>query len=88
MNIYSKVAKLKFLLSELLDIYQVNCYFCGKPITNIFGLTIHHINGNHDDNRRENRTPSHTYCHKAYHCSKTMNQRKKKKNMKENYGIQ
>lgn len=30
-------------------------------------LTIHHSNGNHDDNRKKNRKPAHQSCHKRYH---------------------
>lgn len=30
-------------------------------------LTIHHVDGNHDNNELENKALSHTRCHKSYH---------------------
>lgn len=59
------------------------CYFCNKPISeaaemftehgNSVGpklldkISIHHINGDHNDNRDENKALCHTSCHKSYH---------------------
>lgn len=31
-------------------------------------ITIHHRNGNHDDNRKSNRKLSHATCHKNHHA--------------------
>jgi hypothetical protein len=59
------------------------CFFCNKGFlpTDIepkFGnarapifdmdITIHHKNGNHDDNRKANRRVAHQSCHKSYHA--------------------
>ena len=58
------------------------CFFCHKPLISSPNyakegdgqaspisrtITIHHVNGNHSDNRRTNHRLSHTKCHKAYH---------------------
>lgn len=32
-------------------------------------ITIHHNNGNHDDNRKRNRKLSHSTCHKKHHAN-------------------
>src|SRR6266446_9742157 len=32
-------------------------------------ITIHHANGNHDDNRKQNRKLSHGTCHKKHHAN-------------------
>lgn len=39
------------------------------------GLTIHHKNGNHDDNRMENKQLCHTSCHKSFHRTVSNNRR-------------
>lgn len=80
---YSKVAKLKKLCRDLLFIMEAKDFFTNLPIDtddlNIaYKITIHHINGNHNDNRPENMAVSLTRNHKAYHCSKTMKGRSKK----------
>lgn len=58
------------------------CYFCKKPFSyaeefnthgNTIGpkfaekLSIHHLDGNHDNNERENKALCHTSCHKSHH---------------------
>lgn len=59
------------------------CFFCRKPLDeyaadfkthgNSVGpkflekLSIHHINGNHDDNEDSNKALCHTKCHKGHH---------------------
>lgn len=55
---------------------KVICYFCGMRIKHVNRtkwkgkcLFIHHKNGNHSDNRRENIVPSHNSCHTKYHNS-------------------
>ena len=63
----------------------LTCWFCKKPLdTNLFvrpgeapgprftaKLSIHHVNGDHDDQRMENKALCHTKCHKSYHRSKS-----------------
>lgn len=50
------------------------CFFCDDDVTHLGdcgsedGL-VHHINHDHDDNRRENMTAAHHGCHTAYHNS-------------------
>lgn len=57
------------------------CYFCEKVLDETdftqhgeavgpkfsVKLSIHHVNGFHDDQRMENKALSHTKCHKAHH---------------------
>jgi hypothetical protein len=48
------------------------CFFCHLPITKETGrdnesLTEHHINGNHNDDRPENKTFVHRKCHNSHH---------------------
>lgn len=59
------------------------CYFCKEPLANYAdefvehgnaigpkftaALSIHHVNGNHDDNSELNKALAHTKCHKSYH---------------------
>lgn len=33
------------------------------------GITMHHLNGDHDDNRPKNVSPSHDTCHKRHHAN-------------------
>jgi len=37
----------------------------GSPIART--ITIHHKNGNHEDDRQSNKAPCHTGCHKRHH---------------------
>lgn len=58
------------------------CYFCkrelmkdesyakdgdgqGSPIAR--RITIHHVDGNHDNDKRSNKRLAHTRCHKSFH---------------------
>lgn len=59
------------------------CYFCKEQLDSYAGdfvehgnaigpkflekLSIHHVNGDHDDNRSENKALCHTSCHKSFH---------------------
>lgn len=58
------------------------CYFCRKSFAyaeefnthgNTIGpkfaekLSIHHLDGNHENNERENKALCHTSCHKSHH---------------------
>jgi len=67
------------------------CYFCRKPLSPLADawcahgnsegpqftdeITIHHIDGNHENNAPENKALAHRACHKAHH----MNERWAKK---------
>jgi len=90
----SKLSKRKGRLREflilLLKKYDVRCYFCGEPITEEDlpprggdKLTIHHLNGNRDDNSVENLVLVHRRCHKAYHLRQTKNKAKEGSNGEE-----
>lgn len=73
---------------------QVLCVFCKKPLDeygkafaahgNSIGpkfdvqVTIHHIDGNHDNQEDENKALCHTRCHKSYHRSQANAQRAQK----------
>ena len=71
MKIYAKVAKLKKLCEDMFLIFDAKDFFTGKPITDPYNTTVHHINGNHNDNRPENLALSITRNHKSHHCKKT-----------------
>lgn len=48
------------------------CFFCSKEIVKLTGcssnsLCVHHINGNHNDDRPSNRANAHIGCHHRYH---------------------
>ncbi len=48
------------------------CCFCGLIVekfngTSKDGLAIHHIDGNHNNNAKENLAPSHFGCHTGHH---------------------
>ena len=57
------------------------CFFCEKPLVdqsfiahgNSIGpkftekISIHHIDGNHENNEHTNKAPCHTTCHKSFH---------------------
>lgn len=54
------------------------CYFCSKEITKLTGrssssLCIHHLNGNHNDDRPINRVNAHIRCHGHYHSQQLWN---------------
>lgn len=74
---YRRTRKLKLLLQDILKILslydQDKCYFCKKPLVtaDIFKMTIHHINGDHEDNSPENLALSHERCHRSFHAKKT-----------------
>ena len=77
------------LLRFLLPLY--NCHFCLRPLMKgdeeeTFGhrrhsalgvrITIHHLDEDRNNNRRENLRLSHTSCHKAYHIRLNHERRK------------
>lgn len=50
------------------------CFFCGQDLWSpgwwkdgMNGVTIHHRNGDHDDERPRNKVWAHSACHKAHH---------------------
>jgi len=76
-----ELRKLRELIRSLLE--DVKCFLCkevlltegwihvggcdGAPVSS--QITIHHRNGDHDDNQKKNRTYVHTTCHKSYHMA-------------------
>jgi hypothetical protein len=67
------------------------CHFCGLPLlpdaaASGFGhrdhppidaeITVHHADGNHENNAKENRKPCHSSCHKSYHLKLRRQQEK------------
>lgn len=61
---------------------QIWCYFCTKPLEdytdfvthgNAVGpkfdiqVTIHHVDGDHHNNKLDNKALCHTSCHKSHH---------------------
>ena len=54
--------------------YNISCYFCGQRFTKddlprkkVDEITIHHIDGNSRNNKKENLAPAHRKCHKRFH---------------------
>lgn len=60
-----------------------NCYFCHKPLIDtksyakdgdgqgspVRNITVHHKNGNHDDDREKNKALCHDKpCHRSHHA--------------------
>jgi hypothetical protein len=79
-RIRREVGKQRELLWHFLEAEK--CFFCKQllvPPTRVrFGnatappmdldVTIHHKNGNHNDNRKLNRSMAHEKCHKSHHA--------------------
>lgn len=54
------------------------CYFCSNEIVKLTGkdsdsLCVHHLNGDHNDDREANRVNAHCGCHSHYHTMKWLN---------------
>lgn len=50
----------------------LTCFFCGGLITKLTGcdadsLAIHSLDGNHENWKTENKSPSHIRCHSIFH---------------------
>jgi 5-methylcytosine-specific restriction endonuclease McrA len=45
------------------------CFFCGNVVVS---LNIHHVNGDHSDNRPENLAAVHRGCHTSFHKTGTV----------------
>jgi hypothetical protein len=71
---YNHTRKLKQLVQYTLKMLQSDgrhkCFFCSKSllIADLLKITVHHINGNHEDDRPENLALSHDRCHRGYHA--------------------
>lgn len=73
-----------FFCKELLIPEDGNHYAHGDGEGSPFDVdfkkyTIHHKNGDHDDNRKRNRKWSHTKCHKSFHLTLRHKQNRKLK---------
>jgi hypothetical protein len=62
------------MLAYLIEKYEPECFVCSRRITtdefeskSRDGLTIHHRNHVHEDDRIENRTLMHRDCHQVHH---------------------
>ena len=68
-------SRLKELLWTLLLKYHPDCYLCKErfkksdllPSRGSDNLTLHHKDGNHENNNPENWSYSHRTCHKRFH---------------------
>lgn len=78
----SELNKLRELMRFMLR--EEHCFFCkklifndgdqgqcdgdgrGKPIAT--QITIHHVDGNHSNQKRSNKRLAHTSCHKKFHA--------------------
>ena len=76
---YAKYAKSRYpsqKMREAIDNLEhpSYCYFCGKEITKLSGLrgdcvTIHSLDGNHNNWSSDNKVPAHRSCHTAFHLN-------------------
>ena len=68
-----QLQKLRPVLLFMLEKYQPKCFFCSGPLAeeDLYLLTIHHVNQNHEDDSVENKEPAHRRCHKAFHSKYT-----------------
>jgi hypothetical protein len=68
---YKRTRQLKQLCTHFLEKYKPKCFFCHQPITEKDlpdNITEHHINGDHNDNRPENKALAHEIpCHRRHH---------------------
>jgi len=75
--------RLKYFLWRMIEKYQPECYFCGKPFVRnevlpsrgVDQLTEHHIDGNHMNMSNDNCVLVHRRCHKAHHTKDNVNRR-------------
>lgn len=71
---YNRTRKLKQLAEYMLRMLSTDgrdkCFFCEDSLldADILKITVHHINGDHEDNRGENLALSHECCHRGYHA--------------------
>jgi len=80
---YTRLARAKAIIRDLLEILQAgiygpNCYFCGASLIGCdpLKITTHHVNGNHNDNRPENKAPAHEACHRRYNAKVILQSKK------------
>jgi hypothetical protein len=76
-----RLAKLKALVMDLLQ--GKVCFFCHEPFDDPLQVTEHHINGDHFDNRPENKSPAHEKCHRSYHAKIILHRKGKKRALRE-----
>jgi hypothetical protein len=71
---YNRTRKLKQLVECMLKMLESDdrhkCFFCAESLleAELLKITVHHINGNHEDNRSSNLALSHECCHRGYHA--------------------
>ena len=67
---YKRTRQLKQISTYFLEKYKPKCYLCKELLTKKDlpdNITEHHINGDHNDNRPENKALAHETCHRKYH---------------------
>lgn len=69
---YNRTRKLKHLVKDMLKMFDVKCFFCDHHLHDVYSITVHHKNGNHDDNRSSNLTLAHESCHRGYHAKQVL----------------
>jgi hypothetical protein len=73
----SKLHRYKHYLKFLFEKFDLKCYFCGRRLDpdaffpqkskqQLDEYLIHHIDGNHDNERAENKVFVHRSCHGEY----------------------
>ena len=67
---YNRTRKLKHLLKYMLKMLDATCYFCHESLieADLLKITVHHINEDHDDDRKENLSLAHECCHRRHHA--------------------
>lgn len=69
----NRVRRRNEFLAYFISKYEPNCAWCNKPFNpeEFYEwkdtLTIHHLNGKHEDNRDENKCIVHRSCHQKIH---------------------
>lgn len=84
-----ELRKLREIVREVLEgklcpfckeplITDENCYGHGDGESSPFSteLTLHHKDGNHQNNEKKNRVWSHRRCHKSYHLTERWREKK------------
>jgi RNA-directed DNA polymerase len=59
-------------MSRLLRSQEGKCKHCGLNFLPAALVEVHHLDGNHDNNRRQNLALLHRHCHDQAHLAKTL----------------
>ena len=62
----------------MLRMYKVKCFFCHNLLveSDPLKITVHHMNGDHNDDDPENLALSHEKCHRGHHAKLNLHKKK------------